>query len=65
MRALHPELASILHPNNNAWQNFLDDCFDWMEAEEVLMTDRKAWLAFEDRLKKWKLTVTDQMKKSS
>jgi len=59
MRALHPELSSLLHPNNNAWQNFVDDFFDWMEAEEVQMTDHKAWMAFEGRLKKWKLTVVD------
>ena len=32
------------------------------EAEEVQMTDRAAWTAFENRLKKWKLAVVDHLK---
>ena len=57
MQVTHPELVSLIHPHKSKWQNFIADCFEWLEAEEVIRADKQAWLAFESRLSEWSLAL--------
>tara|TARA_A100001015_G_C14904085_1_gene677576 strand:+ start:980 stop:1198 length:219 start_codon:yes stop_codon:yes gene_type:complete len=54
---MFPELAGALHPHQNKWQSILVECFEWLEAEEVLQADRTAWVAFDTRLKEWREAI--------